>query len=395
LDVIDQQKKSKVHKILFATMHFVPEHSNIWSVVGEMNQKIRDLNLKNLKICPFNLHKSVMKTIPESGSHTLWAKGVMWSEYQLSLGLGRTHSEPALDKIKGFVESAMNNAFNNEHKPKSSEKVNQLEPPKLYKTPGYKSNAQCMAILAERGLVPARTQSEGTQPSSQPRAAVDRTRSLGDQPCRTKAAARSEDQGYRMVANQRQINRQSDNAAPIEAKDTEKEKNCNEMTNIAMLDQLQIQADEIGDLEAEVKRLRQERSELRMQKDKMEEKYKAENLEAEVKRLRQERNEARMEKEKIEEKYQARKDQAKQLKIKVEQKDRVAEQRDRELDDYCYENDNLKSKVQNLEEEVNRLEADYECLANLYSGTATRRSGRSGNKKRYVGRAEKDKKDRR
>jgi chromosome segregation ATPase len=114
--------------------------------------------------------------------------------------------------------------------------------------------------------------------------------------------------------------------------------------------QLQIQADEIKDLEAEVKRLRRSRTEVKIDAAKSEERAKAWRDKAKE-----------QEKELDEQQYE------------IDELRKERDSRDSDLGDYIYENERLKETVRSLEDQVLRLEAEYEGLVELYSGGGGRR----------------------
>lgn len=66
------------HKIAFSTCHFVPGMENLWQKVGQLNQYLREVNMK-LGNNPLNLHKAVMKHTSGSGNG-LKVRQSLWTE---------------------------------------------------------------------------------------------------------------------------------------------------------------------------------------------------------------------------------------------------------------------------------------------------------------------------
>ncbi len=365
--VFEENRRVGLHKLQVATLYFIPEHSPVWPTIGELNCFIRKETLKD-NMGPFNLHRFLMK--PVGKGYTLYCKGMMWEEYRMDVGLGRTLSNEGLGKIKKFIIEQFKTGFLNIKLP-SHQGVREVIPPPLYLTPGYKSNERMLDILIQRGLAPVtcrerpasvavdhvaeqlsrRGRSAPARPVNRYDPLIVRLRSSFSHRAMMESDMSSNVAGPSGVSS-RSVSRTSMDEGVFLREDREYEK---EEKNYNMRD-MQCQVD---DLSYDVKRLREDRDKWRDRFD-------------------------RKDKESLEWMEQARynEDEMVELEQDLEDRKRTIEELENDLEASRYDNRELEDHVERLKadkehiegelskvkEELKRVTEQYDSLDSLYTG---------------------------
>ena len=150
-----------IHNISFGTIQFPPEFQSKWQKLGQLNAKLRVLNIDR-NIPPLTLHKALMKHMFEKNRGPLLVKGNMWVEFTKQTGLGKTVSPAGLRKLKSFLLQAVRLQFVEMDRIPSNRWLGTIQPPPLNSTDDYTTNPTMCHFLREKGEFNQRSKSTST-----------------------------------------------------------------------------------------------------------------------------------------------------------------------------------------------------------------------------------------
>jgi hypothetical protein len=149
MNEVHKMSMDSIHQLAIGCIFYIPQFEQIWDRKTELNLHIRLLNL-NAGLPPCNLHKVFLVSHNRGKVH--YVRPNLFAEYIKETGVGETLSYAGYARIKETGLKYLYNAFEDQERPASKPVAGEVEPPPLFLTPGYKSNAVMQRLIKESGL---------------------------------------------------------------------------------------------------------------------------------------------------------------------------------------------------------------------------------------------------